>query len=290
MRSTTPAVSPPEPAAELGADARAVLDAVAVPIMLLNSKGTIVGMNEAARIVGCEAGVSVFAGVAPLDRATTRKALCAARDGAGAQAVVVGSPREIDHRARRGVVTRFCDGTGDVAFAVTLGCVTINGPESLDDLTGVCGRRRILDQLARRLAEARRYGAPLAIALLDLDRFKRVNDELGHSAGDSALRAATSAMVGRIRDTDDIGRIGGDEFLILLTAASGDDAGDVLREVCRRIGEVKVTGRGKAIRLSASAGIFAADPEVEITATSALEAADQALAVAKRGRGAVVLH
>ncbi|WP_372789358.1 GGDEF domain-containing protein [Paraconexibacter sp.] len=281
----------PQPVAratlEVPPSARTVLDALAVPVILLDARGVVVATNAAAAATGCEPGADVLTGLPPLDRAAGRAAVQAARAHGGAHEIVLAVPRTMDGRAARGILTHI---EGTETFAVTLESQSATGPGACDDLTGLRGRRLILEQLTRRLAESRRYGTPLAVALLDLDRFKRINDHLGHAAGDSALRAASRTMVGRVRTTDDIGRIGGDEFLLLLPSAQGADAAVVLREICSRIAAVTVDGRSRRrMRLSASVGVCAADPEEALDGPDVLRRADDALARAKRRRGRVVV-
>ena len=92
-----------------------------------------------------------------------------------------------------------------------------------DVLTGLWNRRAILDALERELARARRGSLPVAVALLDLDHFKRVNDTYGHAAGDSVLKEAAARMAGTVRPYDPIGRYGGEEFLVILPGC--DEAG-----------------------------------------------------------------
>lgn len=85
-----------------------------------------------------------------------------------------------------------------------------------DALTGLMNRRRLFERLEEELARARRYGEPLAVAMVDIDRFKDVNDTRGHQVGDGVLRAVAGRLGANARDADSIGRYGGEEFLILM--------------------------------------------------------------------------
>lgn len=85
-----------------------------------------------------------------------------------------------------------------------------------DPLTGALSRRRFLEVAAAEIARSRRSGSPLVIGLMDLDDFKRINDEGGHAAGDEVLVDLVAAVQGALRVEDAIGRIGGDEFALLL--------------------------------------------------------------------------
>jgi len=83
-----------------------------------------------------------------------------------------------------------------------------------DPLTGLLNRRAFNDRWEGELARARRYGRPISIAVIDIDYFKQFNDQYGHSGGDAALVAVALALRGRIRDSDFIGRMGGEEFIV----------------------------------------------------------------------------
>lgn len=93
-----------------------------------------------------------------------------------------------------------------------------------DPLTGIANRRAILAACERELERARRAGTPLAIALLDIDHFKRINDSHGHLAGDAVLRQAAALLRQRLRLSDEVGRYGGEEFLVLLPDTGRDGA------------------------------------------------------------------
>ncbi|BEL02376.1 hypothetical protein Q0Z83_005670 [Actinoplanes sichuanensis] len=93
-----------------------------------------------------------------------------------------------------------------------------------DELTGLPNRRAWNDELPRALERARRNSEPVAVAILDLDHFKRYNDTYGHPAGDQLLKAASAAWHAALRDVDVIARFGGEEFVVLLPAAGAGDA------------------------------------------------------------------
>ncbi|MBX7082730.1 MAG: GGDEF domain-containing protein [Nannocystaceae bacterium] len=100
-----------------------------------------------------------------------------------------------------------------------------------DPLTGLWNRRGFEPQLDQALARAARTGEAIALVAIDLDRFKPINDELGHDAGDRALQAVATAIEGAIRPSDVAVRLGGDEFAVLLTGADAQGA----KLVCERI-------------------------------------------------------
>jgi diguanylate cyclase (GGDEF)-like protein len=94
----------------------------------------------------------------------------------------------------------------------------------IDSLTGSANRRAFYETLEGELSRLHRYGRPFSIAYFDLDNLKRVNDELGHEAGDAVLCTVSATVCKKLRRTDTIGRMGGDEFAILLSEADADTA------------------------------------------------------------------
>ncbi|WP_433717263.1 GGDEF domain-containing protein [Actinoplanes sp. CA-051413] len=103
-----------------------------------------------------------------------------------------------------------------------------------DELTGLPNRRAWNDELPRALEHARRDGAPLAVALLDLDHFKKFNDSYGHPAGDRLLKEASAAWHGALRQGDTVARWGGEEFVVLLPGADAEVAREVLGRALAR--------------------------------------------------------
>src|ERR687895_1208882 len=104
-----------------------------------------------------------------------------------------------------------------------------------DDLTGLINRRRFQEELRRHLAEGRRYGLTGALLVLDLDGFKEVNDNHGHSAGDRVLCGVADALRSRLRASDVVARLGGDEFAVLLPRETAAEAELVCRSLERAI-------------------------------------------------------
>lgn len=93
-----------------------------------------------------------------------------------------------------------------------------------DALTGLNNRYAFLDAGAAEVARSQRYNHPLAVAFLDLDNFKQLNDSKGHEAGDEALIACANALLGVLRSSDQVARLGGDEFAILLPEVKYDES------------------------------------------------------------------
>jgi diguanylate cyclase (GGDEF)-like protein len=130
-----------------------------------------------------------------------------------------------------------------------------------DELTGLLHRRRFVELAQRELDLARRNAAPLAAALIDLDHFKRINDEFGHEVGDAVLRAAARACAQALRGTDLIARWGGEEFVVVLPVASPGAAAEVVERVRTAIAAQVVAGPGGVpVRCTASIGLAQLDP------------------------------
>ncbi len=118
-----------------------------------------------------------------------------------------------------------------------------------DPLTGLFNRRYVLTRLAGLISGARRHGRPLSVAMIDIDHFKSLNDAYGHDAGDAALVATTMALRDRLRAEDELGRLGGEEFLALLPDAAASSVGVVAESLQReRRGGADADGRPRAGR------------------------------------------
>ncbi|MEL7210191.1 MAG: GGDEF domain-containing protein, partial [Actinomycetota bacterium] len=119
-----------------------------------------------------------------------------------------------------------------------------------DSLTGLANRRAWDEGLDRACALAERNGCPFAVVLLDLDRFKAVNDRYGHVRGDEVLETVATALRGRVRAADLLARIGGDEFAVLCAATDADEAHHLARDLSSAVAEAL-----QEVQVSASAGV-----------------------------------
>jgi diguanylate cyclase (GGDEF)-like protein len=150
----------------------------------------------------------------------------------------------------------------------------------LDPLTGVLNRRGIMAELQRELHRARRYATPLSVLMIDVDRFKALNDTHGHQAGDTVLRHVASSLAAAVRTVDHVGRFGGDEFLVVLpdtdAAAAGALAGR-LRSL--RLPRLAIPS---AAEIDVTVSIGAATATSDETVQQLLERADQAMYRVKR--------
>ncbi len=132
-----------------------------------------------------------------------------------------------------------------------------------DPLTGVFNRRRFDEALAAQLAQARRYGRGGALLIADLDRFKQINDEFGHPAGDEALRLVARVLAENLRETDVVGRdegglvarLGGDEFALLLPETDAAGAEAVGERLVAALAAEPLRIGGRELRLGISIGV-----------------------------------
>ncbi len=153
---------------------------------------------------------------------------------------------------------------------------------TLDHLTGLWNRRMILEQLDRELNRVRREKRPLSVALLDIDRFKYVNDHYGHAAGDAVLRDAATAINSQLREYDFVGRYGGEEFILLLPGCEAADGQMIAERVRTRIAAEPIKFGELLIPVTASLGV-ASTRAPDIIGTDLIAAADSALYRAKEG-------
>ena len=159
-----------------------------------------------------------------------------------------------------------------------------------DALTDLPNRLLLNDRLARSIALARRYGRRLAVLFLDCDRFKHINDTLGHSIGDQVLRIVAQRLRTCVRESDTVSRHGGDEFLILLSEVDHpDDAGVIAEKIVASMSEPYLVG-GHELNLSASVGIALYPEDGQDTQTMVMRA-DTAMYHAKNaGRNRFVFY
>jgi diguanylate cyclase (GGDEF)-like protein len=154
--------------------------------------------------------------------------------------------------------------------------VEANRLAELDSLTGLSNQRVFHEALAREVARSRRYGRRLSLVVLDLDDFKRINDRIGHLAGDAVLAEVASRLRSVVRSTDIACRIGGDEFAVILPESTHADADNLAARIERAVGSEPIAKLGK---LKISAGVAELSPED--TAADLFERADEELYRAK---------
>ncbi len=153
--------------------------------------------------------------------------------------------------------------------------------ETVDPQTDLPNRRGFFQILAPWLALARRPGLPTALVLLDFDQFKRVNDSYGHPAGDSVLRAMLEVCAGQLRDSDQLGRMVGVEFALLLPRTGSAEALLVAERIRAAIAATPVKTERAVVSMTASFGVTTIAPED--STVSLFQRADAALQAAKQG-------
>lgn len=149
-----------------------------------------------------------------------------------------------------------------------------------DALTGAANRGAFLEAAERETERARRFGTPLALVLLDLDRFKPVNDTFGHPFGDAVLAEVSRRLQETLRDSDVLGRLGGEEFAVLLPMTDAAAAAETATRLASSVRDVPISEGLHAVTVTASFGVAAIDPALGFDA--ARRRADRALYAAKR--------
>ena len=152
----------------------------------------------------------------------------------------------------------------------------------LDPLTPVKNRRAFVRELHRISTFARRYGSPVSLIYFDLDGFKAVNDRFGHAAGDAALHAVAERLAANVRESDVIGRMGGDEFAVVLIQADHGVAEAKAASLAALIEGAPVRFGEWTVPLHISYGVRQVDPDTD--PETAIAEADAAMFVSKRVR------
>lgn len=162
---------------------------------------------------------------------------------------------------------------------------------TIDRLTGVLNRGSFDERLNAELSRARRQSESLALVMVDVDHFKKFNDDLGHAAGDSALRTLTRRMGDELRRSDILARYGGEEFVIIMPATSavqGMRKVEAMRDKLSKVGIPLPKTESLTAKLTVSAGL-AVFPDDGVTADELLDCADERLFEAKSmGRNRVI--
>ncbi len=159
-----------------------------------------------------------------------------------------------------------------------------------DSLTGISNRAAILEALARELKRAERHKKPVSVIMLDLDHFKKVNDTYGHPSGDTILRETAERLRESMRAYDEIGRYGGEEFLVVLPDCDLSSAKYVAERIRVKLEETPIQVEQALIPVTCSLGVASNEAHAALEVDELIRSADEALYAAKeQGRNCVVL-
>lgn len=151
---------------------------------------------------------------------------------------------------------------------------------TLDDLTGINNRRHFFELATQELERARRHHYPCTVAVIDVDHFKNINDNYGHAAGDLALQELACLLTGQIRHGDIFGRLGGEEFGVLLSHVGTEEAYLIVERMREEVEDLIIDYQGTTLSITISVGIGPCLPHKEAL-DGALQLADHALYQAK---------
>lgn len=148
----------------------------------------------------------------------------------------------------------------------------------VDPLTGLHNRRYLMKQLDAAVGAARRHGHPLSVCVCDIDKFKQVNDEHGHLAGDEVLRSFARIVSFQLRREDQVARFGGDEFCLMFPHVGADEAAQAVERLRFALQDARIVlPDGKELSVTATFGLADFDPDVHRTGQDLFESADHAL-------------
>lgn len=160
-----------------------------------------------------------------------------------------------------------------------------------DDLTGLCSRSMIEEQVTLSMEQAKRYAQPCSLIFIDLDNFKQINDQYGHFAGDEVLRAVAALLKTLVRKADRVGRLGGEEFVVLVNNTPQDSAVLYAERIRQDIAALQLHIGGITVRVTASIGVAGYHHALHNLAYRFIDAADQAMYQAKHsGKNCVCTH
>jgi diguanylate cyclase (GGDEF)-like protein len=160
----------------------------------------------------------------------------------------------------------------------------------VDEMTGIWNRRAFLEHGEDLIRDAIRYKTPFSLVLIDIDFFKNINDQYGHEAGDLSLKAFAKEITENIRDTDFFARIGGEEFVILLSHTNAKQAFELTKSLLKKINALEILYKEFKVKVTASMGICEFT-DAKDTTYSLLAKADEALYYVKEhGRNNVHLY
>jgi diguanylate cyclase (GGDEF)-like protein len=152
---------------------------------------------------------------------------------------------------------------------------------TIDHLTGIYNRRYFMDRLREEIERTERNGTAFAVAFIDVDNFKRINDEHGHLSGDEILRQLTHTCAKQVRDVDTLARIGGEEFALLLPQTTPDEAAHLVERLRASVAGTKAKVDDGWLDITVSIGLTSSSRGAQ-DVNGILRRADEALYAAKR--------
>jgi diguanylate cyclase (GGDEF)-like protein len=152
---------------------------------------------------------------------------------------------------------------------------------NIDHLTGIFNRRYFMDRLREEIDRAGRYGTSFAVAFIDIDNFKRINDEHGHLSGDEILKQLTQVCAKQVREIDTLARIGGEEFALLLPQTAPDEAEHLVERLRASVAATRAKVGDGWLDVTVSIGLTSASRNT-LDVNGILRHADEALYAAKR--------
>lgn len=193
--------------------------------------------------------------------------------------VEVQALRDLADLAQREFLTaELCDAQAQIVAKLDLA----RRSAMIDALTRVWNRRAAEDLLTFAVEQAERDDTGLALVMIDVDRFKEINDSAGHQVGDQVLRKVAATLVSNVRDGDSVCRYGGDEFLIILQRTNREEVERITDRIRQRISEFPMKTKSGQVTVAVSAGIAVRSPGRHMTGESLIELADQGLYRAKQ--------
>lgn len=158
----------------------------------------------------------------------------------------------------------------------------LNQLATLDHLTGCANRRHFYTQAEAELSRSRRYSREMGLVIMDVDHFKPINDRFGHAAGDAVLQTLADTISEELRELDVLGRVGGEEFALLLPETPRREAVAIAERLRRRLAGLVIEHEGEQLSLTASFGVTAREPG-DTSVDAIMRRADRALYEAKAG-------
>ncbi|MFP5219907.1 MAG: putative bifunctional diguanylate cyclase/phosphodiesterase [Actinomycetes bacterium] len=282
--------------------ARSLLDAIESPTCAVDGDGVVVAVNAAWQRFGLEHGADLSRCGEGADYLAVCRA--AAADGDETAAAVADGLLDVLAGRRARFERDYACVTDDRWFSVritpmngmpgaVISHVDVTAAKAAEDraqqlalhdgLTGLPNRLLLRDRLEQALSEASRHGSVVAVALIDLDHFKRVNDSLGHAVGDALLTAVAERLSKRLRTGDTLARLAGDEFVVVWRDVAGDAEVEALAGRLEEGLHEPFDVEGTTLTVTASVGVVVGRPPQ--TGEELLQAADAAMYDAKaRGR------